>query len=162
MTTMRDYVKDDVGRKARTSPVRRTVTAAWAARCANRCSILPTTTRIGSIPIFPHQAWDMKNWNIANTPMTRSATGGTLPDLARYRLADKPYTVSEYHHPAPERVSRGDPAHAGRVRRRAGLGRLLPVRLSRRKGQLGPQSRSAASSTWTATRRSWRFCPLPR
>ena len=33
--------------------------------------------------------------------MTRSATGGTLPDLARYRLANKPYTISEYHHPAP-------------------------------------------------------------
>ena len=33
--------------------------------------------------------------------MTRDTGGGALADLARYRVAGKPYTISEYAHPAP-------------------------------------------------------------
>ena len=55
-------------------------------------------------PSFPRKQWDSKDWNIANTPMASdlaSGGGGTLRDLAEYRVAGKPYTVSEYNHPAP-------------------------------------------------------------
>lgn len=55
-------------------------------------------------PAFPHKQWDPKDWNIANTPMVSdlaAGSGGTLRDLAEYRVAGKPYTVSEYNHPAP-------------------------------------------------------------
>jgi len=55
-------------------------------------------------PTFPGKPWDPVNWNIDNTPMTDSLSGGwggTLLALAAYRLADKPYTISEYNHPAP-------------------------------------------------------------
>ncbi len=55
-------------------------------------------------PAFPHKPWDSKDWNISNTPMVAdlaSGKGGTLRDLAEYRVAGKPYTVSEYNHPAP-------------------------------------------------------------
>lgn len=52
-------------------------------------------------PNFPHKAWDMTDWNIPNTAMTRSTSGGTLASLARYRVAGLPYTISEYQHPAP-------------------------------------------------------------
>jgi hypothetical protein len=52
-------------------------------------------------PEFPGRAWDMANWRIGNTPMTRRTDGGTLPGLAMYRVAGKPFTVSEYSHPAP-------------------------------------------------------------
>jgi len=55
-------------------------------------------------PDFPHKAWDAEDWNIANTPMVADLAkggGGTLRDLAQYRIAGKPYTVSEYNHPAP-------------------------------------------------------------
>ena len=55
-------------------------------------------------PAFPHKPWDSKDWNIANTPMVAdlaSGNGGTLRSLAEYRVAGKPYTVSEYNHPAP-------------------------------------------------------------
>ena len=55
-------------------------------------------------PSFPHKQWDPKDWNIPNTPMVAdlaSGGGGTLRDLAEYRVAGKPYTVSEYNHPAP-------------------------------------------------------------
>lgn len=55
-------------------------------------------------PSFPRKQWDAKDWNIGNTPMVSdlaSGGGGTLRDLAEYRVAGKPYTVSEYNHPAP-------------------------------------------------------------
>jgi hypothetical protein len=52
-------------------------------------------------PRFPHRPWDPADWLIRNTPMTRDRFGGTLKGLARYRLAGKPFTVSEYNHPAP-------------------------------------------------------------
>ncbi|MBV9851540.1 MAG: carbohydrate binding domain-containing protein [Armatimonadetes bacterium] len=55
-------------------------------------------------PSFPHRAWDPVDWNIPNTPMVAdlaSGGGGTLRDLAAYRIAGRPYSVSEYNHPAP-------------------------------------------------------------
>ena len=55
-------------------------------------------------PSFPHKAWDQTDWNIPNTAMVSDlAAGGagTLRDLAEYRVAGKPYSVSEYNHPAP-------------------------------------------------------------
>jgi hypothetical protein len=51
-------------------------------------------------PSFPGTPWDEKNWNQPNTPLTRDGVA-SLADLARYRLAGKPYTVSEYDEPAP-------------------------------------------------------------
>ncbi len=52
-------------------------------------------------PTFPHQGFDNSDFVIQNTPMTRDANGGALAIMARYRMANKPYTVSEYAHPAP-------------------------------------------------------------
>ena len=52
-------------------------------------------------PSFPGQPWDSKNWFIPNTSMVESETGGTLARLAWFRCFGKPYTVSEYDHPAP-------------------------------------------------------------
>ena len=55
-------------------------------------------------PSFPHKAWDAQDWNIPNTPMVSDLAdgkGGTLQSLAEYRVINKPYSVSEYNHPAP-------------------------------------------------------------
>ncbi|MDR3710352.1 MAG: beta-galactosidase [Capsulimonadaceae bacterium] len=55
-------------------------------------------------PEFPGKHWDSSNWTIRNTPMTDALAkgeGNTLTWLTAYRLAGKPYTVSEYNHPAP-------------------------------------------------------------
>ncbi len=55
-------------------------------------------------PSFPHKAWDSNDWNIGNTPMVNDLAGGkggTFQSLAEYRVAGKPYTISEYNHPAP-------------------------------------------------------------
>jgi hypothetical protein len=52
-------------------------------------------------PGFPGRPWDGANWNIRNTPMVADQSGGNLARLAVYRVADKPFTVTEYDHPAP-------------------------------------------------------------
>lgn len=55
-------------------------------------------------PNFPHKPWDAGDWDIPNTSMVSELAkggGGTLRELAEYRVAGKPYTVSEYNHPAP-------------------------------------------------------------
>jgi hypothetical protein len=52
-------------------------------------------------PNFPNRPWDAKDWTIGNTAMVREAGGGTLPGLAMHRVEGKPFTVSEYNHPAP-------------------------------------------------------------
>lgn len=48
--------------------------------------------------------WDAARWAIRNTPQLadfRDRTFGELGNLALTRVAGKPYTVSEYDHPAP-------------------------------------------------------------
>ncbi|MFP4250081.1 MAG: carbohydrate binding domain-containing protein [Armatimonadota bacterium] len=52
-------------------------------------------------PRFPGRPWDGGNWYIPNTPMTAALGRDTLTRLSMYRLAGKPFTVSEYNHPAP-------------------------------------------------------------
>ncbi|MDP3851031.1 MAG: beta-galactosidase [Luteolibacter sp.] len=52
-------------------------------------------------PNFPGRPWDRSNWTIPNTPMVDDRDGGNLARLAVYRVANKPFTVSEYDHPAP-------------------------------------------------------------
>ena len=60
-------------------------------------------------PSFPRKEWDSRDWTIANTPLINTfagdgrggIVGGTLGALAMTRVAGRPFTVSEYDHPAP-------------------------------------------------------------
>lgn len=52
-------------------------------------------------PRFPGKPWDSNNWNIPNTSMVADGKGGTFARLTVYRGAGKPYSISEYNHPAP-------------------------------------------------------------
>lgn len=52
-------------------------------------------------PSFPGKPWDGSNWFIGNTPMTDAMGRDNLTSLARFRVAGKAFTVSEYNHPAP-------------------------------------------------------------
>jgi len=52
-------------------------------------------------PRFPGRPWDSGNWLINQVAMTDHPEQATLHRLAAQRLAGKPYTVSEYNHPAP-------------------------------------------------------------
>jgi len=52
-------------------------------------------------PSFPGRPWDQGNWIVRQKPMTDYIDEATLFRLAAERLAGKPFTVSEYNHPAP-------------------------------------------------------------
>jgi hypothetical protein len=52
-------------------------------------------------PRFPGRPWDAGNWLIDQKPMTDYPDQATVFNLAAERLGNKPFTVSEYNHPAP-------------------------------------------------------------
>lgn len=52
-------------------------------------------------PTFPGRAWDSNNWLIEQRPMTDYPQQATLFRIAAERLGGKPFTLSEYNHPAP-------------------------------------------------------------
>jgi hypothetical protein len=53
-------------------------------------------------PQFPGTAWDPNNWYQPNISMVNTlGDDNTLAGLARQRLQGKPFTVTEYEHPAP-------------------------------------------------------------
>lgn len=56
-------------------------------------------------PSFPRKPWDPTDWTITNTPMVRALGSDTLTRMAVCRLEGKPFTVSEYNHPAPSDYS---------------------------------------------------------
>jgi len=52
-------------------------------------------------PRFPGRPWDSGNWIVEQKPMTDYPAEATLFRLAASRLRGKPFTLSEYNHPAP-------------------------------------------------------------
>ncbi|GAB4428284.1 MAG: hypothetical protein OHK0039_46790 [Bacteroidia bacterium] len=55
-------------------------------------------------PWFPGEPWSSTNWQISNTPMVRSAGGGTVQGIfGGLARQGKPYTISEYRHAFPNR-----------------------------------------------------------
>lgn len=52
-------------------------------------------------PHFPGRPWDRNNWVIPQKEMAAEPEASTLYRLAAEALAGKPFTVSEYNHPAP-------------------------------------------------------------
>jgi hypothetical protein len=55
-------------------------------------------------PNFPNIPWSSYDWNIVNISMAGHAEAGTIPYLfSGIAKAGKPYTISEYNHPFPNR-----------------------------------------------------------
>lgn len=52
-------------------------------------------------PQFPKTPWDPVNWRIPNTPEVAALGENELARLAYRRIADRPFSISEYDHPAP-------------------------------------------------------------
>jgi len=55
-------------------------------------------------PVFPGAPWDPNDWSIGNTPQVDAYEDrdfGEMGRLARLRVAGRPFSVSEYDHPAP-------------------------------------------------------------
>ncbi|MGE5315108.1 MAG: carbohydrate binding domain-containing protein [Acidobacteriota bacterium] len=55
-------------------------------------------------PTFPSVPWSSTDWLISNAPMVKNSSWSTFPSLAAgVAMKDKPYTISEYNHPYPNR-----------------------------------------------------------
>ncbi len=52
-------------------------------------------------PRFPNQPWDPADWIVDQEAMTDQPENATLFGIVAERLAGKPFTLSEYNHPAP-------------------------------------------------------------
>ncbi|HZO88001.1 MAG TPA: carbohydrate binding domain-containing protein [Chthonomonadaceae bacterium] len=100
MTGMRDYIKNDLKAHANVAGSQASYGGLGGALRESQMDFTDMHA-YWQHPNFPHKPWDPVDWRIPNTSMTRASNGGTLPELARYRIAGKPFTVSEYNHPAP-------------------------------------------------------------
>ncbi len=55
-------------------------------------------------PIFPGAGWDPNNWSISNQPMVKQNNFDAIPGaFSGIPLNNKPMTISEYNHAAPNR-----------------------------------------------------------
>ena len=86
-------------------------------------------------PSFPHKAWDANDWNIPNTPIGQrsppTAKAGRSKASPNTASPGKPYTISEYNHPAPSDYRAEMMPEYAHVRRVPRLGCNLPIRLRR-------------------------------
>jgi len=100
--TMRDYLVNTLGVKV---PI---VGTNWNSGPAD-ISIQNTMDYIDNHsyydhPSFPGTPWSSYDWNITNTSMSANSGAGTIPSLfAGSATMGKPYTISEYNHPFPNR-----------------------------------------------------------
>jgi len=94
---MVDYLKEEIGVKAPItgSQVR------WQSLAAFEPLDFADAHAYWEHPRFPRRSWDRRDWLIPNTSMIRAAGSDVLTRLAWYRLWGRPYTISEYNHPAP-------------------------------------------------------------
>ena len=96
--SMREYVKKDLGCKAL---VAGTIVFGPLGLWAQSDMDYIDGHAYWQHPRFPRKPWDAADWTVEQTAMVDHPDKSTLYHLAAQRLAGKPYTVSEYNHPAP-------------------------------------------------------------
>lgn len=95
---MRNFIKDELGCKAL---VTGTIVFGPLGLYAQSDMHFIDAHAYWQHPRFPGRPWDGRNWLIDQKPMTDYPEQATLFRLAAQRLHGKPYTLSEYNHPAP-------------------------------------------------------------
>jgi len=95
---MRSFIKDDLGCSAL---VTGTIVFGPLGQYAQSDMDFIDSHAYWQHPTFPGRAWDGNNWLIQQRPMTDYPEQATLFRIAAERLAGKPFTLSEYNHPAP-------------------------------------------------------------
>ncbi len=97
-TAMRDYLHKELGVRC---PVTGTIGFGPLGTYAQRDMDYVDAHAYWQHPTFPGKPWDPADWTIPNTPMVDDPAHATLWSLAATRVAGKPFTVTEYQHPAP-------------------------------------------------------------
>jgi hypothetical protein len=95
---MRSYIKDDLGCGAL---VTGTIVFGPLGLYAQSDMDYIDSHAYWQHPTFPGRPWDSANWLIEQKPMTDHPDQATLFRTAAERLSGKPFTLSEYNHPAP-------------------------------------------------------------
>ena len=95
---MRDYIKSDLGSGAL---VTGTIVFGPLGLYTQSDMDFIDTHAYWQHPRFPGRPWDAGNWLVDQKPMTDYPDQATVFNLAAARLANKPFTLSEYNHPAP-------------------------------------------------------------
>ncbi|MHC4728037.1 MAG: carbohydrate binding domain-containing protein, partial [Planctomycetota bacterium] len=95
---MRNFIKKDLGCKAL---VTGTIVFGPLGLYAQSDMDFIDTHAYWQHPRFPGRPWDRGNWLVEQKPMTDYPDEATLFRLAAARLHGKPFTLSEYNHPAP-------------------------------------------------------------
>jgi hypothetical protein len=95
---MRSFIKGDLGSKAL---VTGTIVFGPLGLYAQSDMDFIDTHAYWQHPRFPGRPWDAENWLIDQKPMTDYPDQATVFNLAAARLGNKPFTLSEYNHPAP-------------------------------------------------------------
>ena len=95
---MRNFIKDELGCKAL---VTGTIVFGPLGLYAQSDMDFIDTHAYWQHPRFPGRPWDRSNWIVEQKAMTDYPQDATLFRLAAGRLWQKPFTVSEYNHPAP-------------------------------------------------------------
>jgi len=95
---MRKFIRDDLGCKAL---VTGTIVFGPLGLYAQSDMDFIDTHAYWQHPRFPGRPWDSNNWLVEQKPMTDYPAEATLFQLAAKRLLGKPFTLSEYNHPAP-------------------------------------------------------------
>lgn len=95
---MRNFIKNDLGSKAL---VTGTIVFGPLGLYAQSDMDFIDAHAYWQHPRFPGRPWDSGNWLVDQKPMTDYPSQATLFRLAAERLHGKPFTVSEYNHPAP-------------------------------------------------------------
>lgn len=98
---MMDYLRDELGVEAFLCDTQASYGRAFGVYREATYSDFIDMHAYWEHPSFPGRPWDGSNWFIRNTSMVAEPGGGTLSRLAWYNMDGKPYTVSEYDHPAP-------------------------------------------------------------
>ncbi|MCD6352143.1 MAG: carbohydrate binding domain-containing protein, partial [Armatimonadetes bacterium] len=93
---MYDYLKHDLGAQALVTGTQITYSPPYTQEMMDYADVHAYWQH----PRFPGRPWDRKNWYVQNISMVANPPG-TIERLACCRIAGKPYTVSEYNHPAP-------------------------------------------------------------
>ena len=95
---MRDFIKKDLGAKAL---VTGTIVFGPAGLYGQGGMDYIDSHSYWQHPHFPGRPWDPGNWIVEQKAMVDNPAGATLPRIAAERMEGKPFTVSEYNHPAP-------------------------------------------------------------
>jgi hypothetical protein len=95
---MRDYLHGELGVRM---PVTGTAVGFTTPHVAAETADFVDSHAYWQHPHFPGRPWDPDNWIVSNRIMANSPAESTVAHLAGRRVFGRPYTVTEYNHPAP-------------------------------------------------------------